>query len=228
MRSRPIDRSGRRAVDGADLDVPPGALTAIVGASGAGKSTFLDVLTGIEPIRSGAVRIGELVVNPASRRVRLRLRARTVATARQSEDLIDALTAAENIALAQRLARRPDRALLSATSRALHLDERLLATTTDKLSGGERRRVAVARAVASGSPVVCCDEPTAGLDAGTADAVRELLGAVAASGRTVLVVTHDPALARMSERLAMFRDGTISDVVENAAPLAVDRLMRGR
>jgi len=225
LTSRTVDRSGRPLVLDADLEASAGALTTIVGPSGAGKSTLLDLLTGVEVPATGTVCFGGTVVNPAPQRARTRLRARSLATARQTDDLIDAMTADENIALGQRLARRPDPRSTDELTKALGLVPALRRTLVADLSGGERRRVAVARALATGSPVVCCDEPTAGLDEIAAAAVRHLLCRAAASGRTVVVVTHDPKLARLSGRLVAVDHGRTAAHVEGPGPDLVDRAM---
>jgi ABC-type lipoprotein export system ATPase subunit len=225
LTSRAATRDGRPVVVDADIAALPGSLTAIIGPSGAGKSTLLDILTTVEVPAAGTVWFGDAIVNPASQRVRARLRARSLATARQTDDLIDAMTAEENIALGQRLARRPDRESVDELSAALGLVPALRRTLVADLSGGERRRVAVARALATGSPVVCCDEPTAGLDEVAATAVRDLLGRAAAGGRTVVVVTHDPALARRSDRLVTVEHGRVVGRVDGPDRELIDRAM---
>lgn len=123
--SRSASPNGRRIISDVTMCAEPGMLTAVVGPSGAGKSTLLDLVTGIEVPATGTVLLGEKRMHPASGRSRARLRARVFATARQSDDLIDAMSVDENVLLGQRLAGKVDRQLAARVFGALDLDHRV-------------------------------------------------------------------------------------------------------
>ncbi len=228
-----IDRlvSKARRADGAPivraarLIAPAGQVTVLVGASGAGKSSLLSLAAGLERAASGSVRIGPHCMQPAGRGARTRLRARIVGTATQHGDLIDGLTAAENIELGQRLSRHRDRPFATRVADAAGLGDAVLQRNIGQLSGGEQRRVAVTRAIASGTPCLALDEPTASLDEESAERIRLLLRRSADVGRTVLVVSHDPALAQQADVLAVVAGGTIDRIFPRPADHVVRRLM---
>lgn len=223
--SRSAYPDGRKIISGLDLRAEPGMLTAVVGPSGAGKSTALDLVTGIQVPAAGSVLLGETRMHPATNRGRARLRARVIASARQADDLIDALSVDENVLLAQRLARNPDRGFAEHMFLALDLDREVRRTPVRHLSGGQRRRVAIARACATGTPMLACDEPTTALDDSKAGLVRSLLRGAANSGRTVLVVTHDVELATDADRLIQLVDGRKNAVLDRPSEQQVRHLM---
>jgi putative ABC transport system ATP-binding protein len=197
----------------------PGSVTAVVGPSGSGKSTLLNLLAGFDTPTAGEVWIGGDAVHSLPERERSGLRLRRFGFVFQSLNLIAVLTAEQNVALPMGLAgasvadrRRGARALLARFGlehRADHLPHRL--------SGGERQRVALARALANDPDVVFADEPTGSLDSVAGAVVMDALAEVADEGRTVVLVTHDPALAdRAHERLRL-RDGALVEVKAAAA-----------
>lgn len=226
LSSRVHRADGPPVIRSVDLEAQAGSITAVIGPSGAGKSSLLDLVTGIDVPRSGTVRVGATRVHPARSGRRALLRARTIATARQTDDLIDALSVDENILLGQRLARRVDRTLRTTTLRAVGLPEPMHGLSVGRLSGGERHRVAIARALSSGSPFIVADEPTSALDAQSAHDVRALLRRAAELGHTVLVATHDPALAAMADRVVLLVDGAVVVTLDRPSPEQVHTLMK--
>lgn len=224
--SRSTLPNGRRIVTEASFQAAPGQLTAVVGPSGAGKSTLLDVITGIAVPASGSVLLGTTPMHPANSRRRSYLRARVFASARQDGDLIDALSVDENVLLGQRLSRVPDRRLAEDVLAALGLDRETRRTAVQTLSGGQRRRVALARALASGTRMVACDEPTTALDQVSGDLVRGLLSDAVQGGRTVLVVTHDPELVARADRVVQLAGGRTTAVVDRPDRQTMRQLMR--
>lgn len=206
-------RSGAvRALDGVTLSVPPGASLAITGPSGCGKSTLLSLVGALESPTHGRVVVGEHVVSELPESQRARLRRSLIGFVFQSDNLLPFLTAAENVSLALSL-----RSQEGGWERPLELLGRLgLAHAADKypdeLSGGERQRVAVARAVAHRPSLILADEPTGSLDAVNAQSVIEmLLAAQAEVGATMIVITHDPAIADRLEHQTRLRDGVVAE-----------------
>lgn len=223
--ARSIRPDGRRIISDVSFRAEPGSLTAIVGPSGAGKSTLLDLMTGIELPATGSVLLGNTRMHPATDSARARLRARMFAAARQGDDLIDALSADDNVLLGQRLARKIDRSFAERVCSALNLDRDVRRTPVQHLSGGQRRRVALARACAAGTAMLACDEPTTALDDSNAGLVRGVLRSAATSGRTVVVVTHDPQLALDADRIVQLVDGRTTALLDRPTEQQVRRLM---
>lgn len=196
-----------------------GAVTAIVGPSGSGKSTLLNLLAGFDVPTAGGVWIDGVAVHEGGERRRAELRLRRFGFVFQSLNLVTVLTALENVELPMGLAgvapaERADRARallerFGLGARAHHLPHRL--------SGGERQRVALARALANDPDVLFADEPTGSLDSATGREVVAALADVAREGRTVLLVTHDEALAAIAATRVRLLDGRIA-AVERAAP----------
>ncbi|MGE0143572.1 MAG: ABC transporter ATP-binding protein [Planctomycetota bacterium] len=199
-----------RALDGVDLDVARGEYVAVTGPSGSGKSTLLHVLGCLDSPTTGSYRFaGEQLANlSADQRS---LRRRQIGFVFQSFHLLPRLTAIDNVALPLRYAgvgqgERRDRA--EQLLRRVGLGDRLLHRST-QLSGGQQQRVAIARALVSDAPLLLCDEPTGNLDSAAGAAVIELLESLGREGRTLIVVTHDAALAARAARRLTMRDGRI-------------------
>ena len=201
-----------RAVDGIDLVVEPASSVAITGPSGCGKSTLLGLIGGLEAPTRGRVLLGELEISQLPERQRARARRERIGFMFQSDDLLPFLTAAENVAL--QLALRggdddPDRSrgLLADVGLAEHADK-----LPDQLSGGQRQRVGMARALVHRPSVILADEPTGELDSATSKVVIDLLlAAQRQMDATLLVVTHDPEVARRLDRTMRLRDGRLVD-----------------
>ena len=192
------------------LDVERGDAVAVIGPSGSGKSTLLGLIAGLDAPTDGTITVGGVEITRLGEAALARFRRQTIGYVFQSYHLIPTLTAAENVAVplelagARRVAART-RALLEQVGlgeRAHHYPV--------QLSGGEQQRVALARAVALDPPLLLADEPTGNLDSATGAAIIDLLFALNRErGSTLLLVTHDPALAERAERVVSLRDGRV-------------------
>ena len=208
-------RSGDVAVEalrGVDLEIEAGEFVVIMGPSGNGKTTLLNCCSGIDDIDAGTVIVDGLELHRLTDRARTAHRATRMGFVFQSFNLIPVLNAAENCELPL-LAAGVD--LRTARERAGELLERVgLADRARhrpaELSGGEQQRVAVARSLVANPAVVWADEPTGNLDSATAENVLDLFREVNASGQTLVVVTHDPTIGAIADRIVTVADGRIT------------------
>lgn len=212
--SKQYDGASSRALDAVDLDIEAGRITAIMGPSGCGKSTLLNLVGGLDRPTSGQIVVAGVRVDQLSESAAARFRRASVGFIFQFFHLLDDLTVRENVAVA---------ALLAGTSRSEangRADEmlgqlglaghRLLFPST--LSGGERQRLAIARAVVNRPAVLLADEPTGALDRRNGDMALALLEDLNRRGQTIVLVTHDERLARLTaHRIVRLTDGTIVD-----------------
>ncbi|MEV1320898.1 ABC transporter ATP-binding protein [Micromonospora arborensis] len=214
-----------RAVDEVDLDVPAGQSLAIMGPSGCGKSTLLHLLGGLQRPTGGQVWLADRRIDTMSERALARLRRDCVGFVFQSFHLMDELTAVENVELAGLLAgQQPGRA----RKRALHLLDRVgladrAAHLPSALSGGQRQRVVIARALSNEPLVVLADEPTGNLDSAATLEVLRLFEELRTGGQTLVVVTHDPRIAAVADRVIAMRDGAFADDNRLASTVYVER-----
>ena len=198
--------------------IPDGAFVAIVGPSGSGKTTLLGLLAGLDTPTSGSVLLDGAELGTLTEDARAKLRGEKVGFVFQSFQLIPTLTAAENIAVPLEL--RGER---NAGDRARTLLDRIgLADRAGhlpaQLSGGEQQRVALARAFANAPRVLFADEPTGNLDSSTGDRIIQLLEELnRESGTTIILVTHDTALASRAKRIIRLSDGAVVGDQELAA-----------
>ena len=200
-----------RAVNGITLEVEPGTSLAITGPSGCGKSTLLGLIGGLEPPTSGRVLVGGHEISALPESERARLRRHELGLVFQSDNLLPFLTAAENVGLQLALQGARDGYERSLESLAELGLERELHRLPDQLSGGQRQRVAVARALIHRPGVILADEPTGSLDAhNSATVIDLLLAAQEDAGATLVVVTHDPEVARRLDRELALRDGRLA------------------
>ncbi len=208
---------------GINLSVARGEVLAIEGPSGSGKSTLLGLLAGFDAPTGGSIKIdGEEITGLDEDQLAL-LRGRKLGFVFQSYNLIPTLTAEENVALPLEL--RGDAVQAQARARellaAVGLDARLLHYPV-QLSGGEQQRVALARAFACSPSILLADEPTGNLDSATGRLVLEMLLKLnRTQGATLVIVTHDPALSRMTDRIVYLRDGRIIDGPDTSGASAV-------
>ena len=195
---------------GISAAIEPGTTIGLVGPSGSGKSTLMMVLGGLERVSSGKVEIAGTDLNRLSEDGLARFRRDRIGIVFQSFHLVPTMTALENVAVPLELAGRADAfAAAAAGLEAVGLKDRLLHYPS-QLSGGEQQRVAIARAFAPQPSLLLADEPTGNLDGETGKQVIDLLFALHAErGTTLLLITHDPALAERCDRIIHLRDGNI-------------------
>jgi len=212
-KSYPVGRGRLSVLRGLDLEVEAGEMTAIVGASGVGKSTLLHVIGGLDRWEQGRVQIGDVVVNDLSDQARVAFRNRRVGFVFQFHHLLPEFTALENAAMPLRIARA---APAEARARAGDLLGRVglaerVSHRPGALSGGEQQRVAIARALVSRPALLLADEPTGDLDEQTGDALHALLREMHREcGLTSVIATHNPRLAACCDRVWRLADGRLS------------------
>ncbi|MBP2365473.1 ABC transporter ATP-binding protein [Pseudonocardia parietis] len=200
--------SAVRALDGVTLWIPAGRFTAVMGPSGSGKSTLLHCLAGLDRPTSGQVVLGDTDLGTLTDAELTTVRRDRIGFVFQDGNLLPHLSAGENIDLAASLAgRRPDRVWRAELVDRLGIGNRLRHLPAE-LSGGQRQRVAVARALLGRPEIVVADEPTGSLDTASGGELLGLLrGCVDDYGQTVVMVTHDPRAASVSDQVLMLRDG---------------------
>ncbi|CCY58393.1 aBC transporter ATP-binding protein [Clostridium sp. CAG:632] len=192
----------------------------IVGASGAGKTTILNILGGMDTLTSGKVLLDGQEISNFSKKQLTAYRRYDVGFVFQFYNLVQNLTALENVELAAQICREP---LDAATVlRQVGLGDRM-ANFPAQLSGGEQQRVAIARALAKNPKLLLCDEPTGALDYNTGKSVLKLLQDTCRStGMTVVVITHNQALTAMADRVITVKNGTVTDMRLNEQRINVE------
>jgi putative ABC transport system ATP-binding protein len=196
-----------RVLDGADLEVKPGELVAVMGRSGSGKSTLLHILGGLDSDYAGDVTVAGVSLRGLGDRALSRFRNSTVGFVFQSFHLVPGLNALENVALPSFFG--ADGGDASAALERVGLGAKASRQPT-QLSGGERQRVAIARALFSRPKVLFCDEPTGNLDAATGAEIISLFRSLNADGLTVLAVTHEERVSSAAGRVLRLDGGRLS------------------
>ena len=210
------------ALDGASFVVEKGELAVILGASGAGKTTALNILGGMDSATSGTVVVGGRDISHASENDLVMYRRADVGFVFQFYNLVPNLTALENVELAAQIC--PDSLDAAQTLEKVGLAERL-DNFPAQLSGGEQQRVSIARAIAKNPKLLLCDEPTGALDYVTGKQILQLLqDTCRRDGITVIIVTHNAALADMADRLIRFKSGRVTDMAVNPDPRPIAQI----
>ena len=210
------------AVRDMSFTIEQGEFVVIVGPSGAGKTTLLNMLGGMDSATSGTIMLDGARVSSFNRKQLTQYRRYDIGFVFQFYNLVQNLTARENVELASQICRDPldaDEVLA-----AVGLADRVR-NFPGQLSGGEQQRVAIARALAKNPKLLLCDEPTGALDYETGKAILKLLQDTCRdTGRTVVVVTHNSAFTAIADRVIHVREGSVAAVELNEAPLSADVL----
>ena len=207
------------AVDGVDIEIHKGEFAVIVGPSGAGKTTVLNMLGGMDRVTSGKVIVDGRDISLYNSRQLTKYRRDDIGFVFQFYNLIPTLTAYENVALTKSIVKNAASAdeMLAAVGLADHKDK-----FPSQLSGGEQQRVSIARALAKKPQIILGDEPTGALDSETGVIVLELLQKLGKEhGNTVVIVTHNADIAKCADKVIRMKNGKISEIVINENPLPV-------
>lgn len=210
------------AVDGIDFQIEKGEFVVIAGPSGAGKTTVLNILGGMDSCSEGNIIVDGTDISKYSNRQLTVYRRDDIGFVFQFYNLIQNLTAVENVELASQICKNPLDAEF--VLQEVGLGERLK-NFPAQLSGGEQQRVSIARALAKNPKLLLCDEPTGALDYNTGKAILKLLQDTCRnSGMTVVVITHNSSIAPMADRVIKIKNGKVSNIVVNDHPVSVETI----
>lgn len=219
VKEYPSGRTTIRALDEASFTADRGELTVILGQSGAGKTTALNILGGMDTATSGRVAVGGRDITGLRKRDLIAYRRMDIGFVFQFYNLVPNLTALENVELASQIC--PDHFDPADTLHKVGLGDRL-SNFPAQLSGGEQQRVSIARAIAKKPKLLLCDEPTGALDYETGKEVLQLLQDICRDeNMTVLIITHNSALAPMAHKVVRFRSGKVVGEDVNPAPTPI-------
>ena len=210
------------ALKNTNFSIEKGELVVIVGPSGAGKTTTLNILGGMDNATSGQVIVDEKEVTKLRNKELIKFRREDIGFVFQFYNLVQNLTAKENVELATQICKKslnPEEVI-----KKVGLEERMN-NFPSQLSGGEQQRVAIARAIAKNPKLLLCDEPTGALDYKTGKQILKLLQDTAKKeNMTVLIITHNTAIAPMADKVIHFKNGTAESIEINKNPLSIDQI----
>ena len=210
------------AVDGIDLTIEKGEFVVIVGPSGAGKTTVLNILGGMDTCSEGNIIVDGVDISDYNTRQLTTYRRDDIGFVFQFYNLIQNLTAVENVELALQICKNPLNA--ETVLSEVGLSDRMN-NFPAQLSGGEQQRVSIARALAKNPKLLLCDEPTGALDYNTGKAILKLLqDTCRQNGMTVVVITHNSAIAPMADRVIKIKNGKVSRLTTNDNPVSVETI----
>ncbi len=210
------------ALRDASFEIEKGEIAVIVGASGAGKTTLLNILGGMDQLTSGTVRLGDRVISDLTEHELTTYRRYDIGFVFQFYNLIQNLTALENVSLATQICKEPMDP--NEVLEMVGLSDRKY-NFPSQLSGGEQQRVAIARALAKNPKLLLCDEPTGALDYNTGKSILKLLQDTGRkTGMTIVIITHNQAITAMADRVIKVKNGMVTEVIKNDNPISVDEI----
>ena len=210
------------AADGIDFQISRGEFAVVVGPSGAGKTTVLNILGGMDTASEGRVTVDGQDITSFNQKRLTAYRRVDIGFVFQFYNLIQNLTALENVELALQICKDPmdAREVMEEVGLGARLNN-----FPAQLSGGEQQRVSIARALAKNPKILLCDEPTGALDYNTGKAILKLLQDTCRSkGMTVILITHNSAIAPMADRVIKIKNGRVADMVRNPYPVPVETI----
>ena len=211
-----------RALNKTNFSIDKGELVVVVGPSGAGKTTALNILGGMDSITSGNVIIDGKDISYIKEKELTKYRREDIGFVFQFYNLVQNLTALENVELATEICKHPlnPKEILEKVG----LKDRIK-NFPSQLSGGEQQRVAIARAIAKNPKILLCDEPTGALDYNTGKQILQLLQDTARKeNMTVIIITHNGAIAPMADKVIYFKNGTAEKIVKNTEPIPISEI----
>lgn len=210
------------ALDDVDFSIDKGELVIVVGASGAGKSTILNILGGMDTPTSGCVLVDNKNISEYNEKELTKYRRYDIGFVFQFYNLVQNLTAIENVELATQICKNPlnPKDVISSVGLNHRKDN-----FPSQLSGGEQQRVAIARALAKNPKLLLCDEPTGALDYNTGKNILKVLQDTNKNlGMTVVIITHNMAIAPMGDKVITVKNGKVHNVFKNEEPIPIERI----
>jgi putative ABC transport system ATP-binding protein len=211
-----------KAVDDVSFSIEKGEFVIILGASGAGKSTILNLLGGMDQVTDGSIFVDDNEISKYSKKMLTKYRREDIGFVFQFYNLVQNLNAVENVELAVEICKNPMDPV--EVLKNVGLEERLQ-NFPSQLSGGEQQRVSIARAIAKNPKLLLCDEPTGALDYNTGKAILKLLADTQKMyNMTVIVITHNSAIAPIADKIITVKNGKVKSVEKNLNPVSIESI----